>query len=267
MQHLVNSIQHALTRDIPLPFSVYTSVKEQVLRNVPIAKPLFIMVLSGSKTLGPKDKITCPFGEFIFLPASSSINMRNIPANSNYLALLIEFEHADFDGLQVNAVSENDHYIGRACPTLNHCLHQFVEASLWASPTILSLRKRELLTLLAELGHGEILGLLATPRLTDQIHDMFIAAEQFELTNQQICSALAMSESTLRRKLKLEASSVQEIKDNARLGLALHLLQTTRLPMGAISEKCGYQSPSRFTDRFKRHFGLTPSALRKTQLI
>jgi AraC-like DNA-binding protein len=76
-----------------------------------------------------------------------------------------------------------------------------------------------------------------------------------------------MSESTLRRKLKLEGTSVQEVKDQARLGLGLHLLQTTRQPISLVAEKCGYLSQSRFTDRFKKRFGLTPSELRKTKMV
>jgi AraC-like DNA-binding protein len=75
-----------------------------------------------------------------------------------------------------------------------------------------------------------------------------------------------MSESTLRRKLKVESTSVQEIKDSARLGLGLHLLQTSQHSIGIISDKCGYQSQSRFTERFKKQFGLTPSELRKTKM-
>ena len=75
-----------------------------------------------------------------------------------------------------------------------------------------------------------------------------------------------MSESTLRRKLKLEGTTIQETKDQVKLGLSLHLLQTTGYPVGLISEKCGYHSQSRLADRFKGRFGLTPSQLRKTKM-
>jgi AraC-like DNA-binding protein len=87
-----------------------------------------------------------------------------------------------------------------------------------------------------------------------------------ELTIDIICEHLLMSESKLRRKLKLEGTSVQEIKDQARLGLALHLLQTSSNSIGVIADKCGYQSQSRFTERFKKRFGLTPSELKKTKM-
>jgi AraC-like DNA-binding protein len=76
-----------------------------------------------------------------------------------------------------------------------------------------------------------------------------------------------MSQSTLRRKLQVEGSSLQAIKDRVKLGYGLHLLQTTMEPVGIIAEKCGYYSQSRFTDRFKQLFGLTPTELRKTRVI
>jgi transcriptional regulator GlxA family with amidase domain len=60
--------------------------------------------------------------------------------------------------------------------------------------------------------------------------------------------------------------NLQDIKDRARLSLGLHLLQTTVEPIGIVAEKCGYHSQSRFTERFKTHFGLTPSELRKTKM-
>ena len=70
----------------------------------------------------------------------------------------------------------------------------------------------------------------------------------------------------IRRKLKQEGTSIQDIKDQVKLGAGLHLLQTTLEPIGLIAQICGYHSQSRFTDRFKARFGLTPSQLRKTKM-
>tara|TARA_R110001583_G_scaffold150342_1_gene302375 strand:+ start:215 stop:1117 length:903 start_codon:yes stop_codon:yes gene_type:complete len=249
-----------------LPFSVYTSIKEQKLLNVPIVKPLLIVVLNGNKQLGKKHELTCHSGEFIFLSNSPAINMRNIPKAKEYFALLIEFDYKDFNGLQIPPSNEKDHLIAKTTATLEKSLLQFVETSLWAPKDILSLRKREILLLLCHLGHKDILSLLATPKITYQLHDIFLEQGFHEVTTEFICKQLAMSESTLRRKLKLEGTSVVEVKDQARLGLSLHLLQTTTSTIGLIASECGYQSQSRFTKRFKRRFGLTPSELRKTKM-
>jgi len=192
--------------------------------------------------------------------------MRNIPKDKEYFALLIEFDYQDFNGLEIKTSNKKDYFIGKTTSDLEKCLQQFVEVSLWASKKLWSLRKREIISLLCHMGHEEILTLLGNLQVKDRLHEMFINQGFHELTTEGICKQLAMSESTLRRKLKLEGTNVQKIKDQTRLGLALHLLQTSRNSIGMIADKCGYQSQSRFTERFKRRFGLTPSELRKTKM-
>ncbi len=49
MNHLLNTVKTVINKHQDLPFSVYTSLKEQQLLNVPIIKPLLIIVLSGEK--------------------------------------------------------------------------------------------------------------------------------------------------------------------------------------------------------------------------
>lgn len=266
MANIIDVIKNSLNENVDQPFSVYTSVKEQKLLNVPIAKPLLIVVLNGNKKLGITGELICETGEFIFLSNNPAIDMRNIPEEKEYFALLIEFDYRDFVGFKINSFNDKKHYIGKTEPALMRCLHQFVESSLWATKEVFSLRKREIITLLCHLGHSEVLSLLASPQLKNKLHDMFIEKERCELSVQEICQKLAMSESTLRRRLKSESTSVQEIKDSTRLGLGLHLLQTSQHPIGIIADKCGYQSQSRFTERFKKQFGLTPSELRKTKM-
>lgn len=264
MVTLLNTVKNTLNTQREQPFSVYTSIKEQKLLNVPISKPLLIVVLSGDKKLGVDNELTCHAGEFIFLAGSSSINVRNIPKAKEYFALLIEFDYKDFSGLQINTTNKSEYLVGKLTPDLENCLQQFVEASMWAPEKLWSQRKREIILLLCHMGHDKILTLLGNIQLKDRLHEMFISQGFRELNAEDICEHLAMSESTLRRKLKLEGTSVQETKDQARLGLALHLLQTSRQSIGVIADKCGYQSQSRFTERFKGRFGLTPSELRKT---
>jgi len=190
----------------------------------------------------------------------------NIPKAKEYFALLIEFDYQDFNGLQINSTHKKDYIIGDTTPILERCLQQFVESLHWAPEILLSSRKREILSLLCHMGHQEVLSLLGNLKLKNRLHDMFIEQGFNELSIADICQNLAMSESTLRRKLRLENSSVQEVKDQARHGLGLHLLQTTKSSIGLIAGQCGYQSQSRFTERFKAHFGLTPSELRKTKM-
>lgn len=46
--------------------SIYTSKKQQNLSNIPILKPLLIIILSGCKVIGNKTKLACNTGDFIF---------------------------------------------------------------------------------------------------------------------------------------------------------------------------------------------------------
>ncbi len=67
---------------------------------------------------------------------------------------------------------------------------------------------------------------------------------------------LFMSSSTLRRRLIAEGTSIIEIRNRARLGHGLHLLQTTMNSIGDIAELCGFQSQSRFAEQFKLLFNM-----------
>lgn len=266
MLSLLNTVKNTINEKHELPFSVYSSIKEQNLLNVPIVKPLLIIVLNGDKELGKDPQLTCHAGDFVFLSSNPAINMRNVPKGKEYLALLIEFDYQDFNGLQVSTLNKQSYCIGKTTASLEKCLQQFVESSQWAPQQICSLRKREIIALLCHIGYKDILSMLGNPKIGHRLHDMFCKQNFHQLSIEEICSQLAMSESTLRRKLKAEGTSVQEIKDQARFGLGLHLLQTTHYPIVLIAEKCGYKSQSRFTDRFKGRFGLTPSELRKTKM-
>jgi len=266
MTTLLCNIKTTLDKDNQLPFSIYTSYKEQKLLNVPIPKPLLIVVLNGNKELGKNNTATCHAGHFVFLSDSPAINMRNIPQGENYYALVIEFDYQDFSGLQINSSNKQDYFIGKTTPILEKCLEQFVEISTHTPREIWSHRKREIIQVLCHMGHTDILSLLSTPKVKDKVHDLFTSQNFQELSIEFICNQLITSESTLRRKLKAEGTSVQEIKDKARLGFGFHLLQTTQDSIGLIAEKCGYQSQSRFTDKFKSLYGLTPSELRKTKM-
>lgn len=266
MNSLFDTIQQVMNHSNELPFSVYSSFHEQKLFNVPIVKPLLIFVIKGDKEIGNTQKVTCTSEQFIFLSNNSAINMRNIPKDKAYFALLIEFEHEDFDNIPSASTQKPNYITGETTPTIQHCLEQFVESAAWAPQHIWSLRRKEILTLLYQLGYTDICSMKGKLSISQQVHQLCHEQSFSDITTPFICEKLAMSESTLRRKLKLENTNVQEIKDIAKLGLGLHLFQTTEQSVHLIAERCGYSSPSRFTERFKNHFGLTPSALRKTKM-
>ena len=66
MNELIYSAKKALLENKRLPFSVYSSVREQYILNAPVINPLLIFVLSGIKQLGKNGEIVCPAGDFVF---------------------------------------------------------------------------------------------------------------------------------------------------------------------------------------------------------
>lgn len=264
----------------PLPFSVYSSLEDQHLSNVPIINPLLICVLGGMKQLGisstednvSADKI-CGDGEFIFLSNTPNIDMRNISQNSGYCALLIEFQYDDFRQFYQHATNTVSYFKGSISDLLSNTLLQFVEWSEYAPSELWCYRRQEILQTLYHSGHQQVCAIAEPPSLTHKVERMVALNMQqntdrepgSDITSEMVADNLTMSESTLRRKLAAENSHFQAIKDRVRLGFGLHLLQTTELPIGLIAEQTGYQSQSRFTDKFKSLFGLTPSELRKTR--
>lgn len=249
-----------------LPFAVYNSIHEQHLFNVPISQPVLIFVLKGSKCLQGSHLTTCRAGEFIFLGAATHFTMRNIPDKQQYLALLIEFENEDFESLPPTTEDTKEWLCGPIEQPLAKALAQFIEWSQFAPPMLWPSRRRELLQLLFHLGYTNISHLRCKTSVSQSVLKILARDLSADLPACDIATTLAMSESTLRRKLTTENTSLQYLKDQARLSYGLHLLQTTDWSVLQVAEHCGYQSQSRFTSRFKQRFGLTPSALRQTRL-
>lgn len=77
-----------------------------------------------------------------------------------------------------------------------------------------------------------------------------------------VAQQLHMSPQTLRRHLREEGSSFQELKDHLRRDLAIYHLGRADLTIQDIAEQLGFSEPSAFHRAFKKWTGLTPGAYR-----
>lgn len=73
----------------------------------------------------------------------------------------------------------------------------------------------------------------------------------------QLANSLAMSERTLRRKLKKEGTCYRQLTDEARLSLANELLNSG-LAVETVAERLGFSEASSFIRAYKRWTGVTP---------
>lgn len=124
----------------------------------------------------------------------------------------------------------------------------------------LTLRIFDLLMVLKE--HGVQFCPPQSPQLSRRLMTILNTSPETGWTASQASSELAMSESTLRRKLKLEGLSFEHILLETRMHHALMLVQTTPWNMVQIADACGYKSVARFSERFKQRFGTTPARFR-----
>lgn len=77
-----------------------------------------------------------------------------------------------------------------------------------------------------------------------------------------VAGTLNTTPQTLRRRLKQENSSYQEIKDTMRRDAAIYYLSRTQYSINEIAELMGFSEPSTFHRAFKKWTGLTPGNYR-----
>lgn len=89
--------------------------------------------------------------------------------------------------------------------------------------------------------------------------------EQLEIENlsfEEVSEMMHMTTHTLRRRLKEEGNSFQEIKDSLRRDRALQLLEQADLSIQEIGEVLGFSEPAAFSRAFKKWTGLSPASYR-----
>lgn len=77
-----------------------------------------------------------------------------------------------------------------------------------------------------------------------------------------VAKVLNTTPQTLRRRLKQENSSYQEIKDTMRRDAAIYYLSRSQYSINEIAELMGFSEPSTFHRAFKKWTGLTPGNYR-----
>lgn len=98
--------------------------------------------------------------------------------------------------------------------------------------------------------------------VTERLRSLVAAAPSETLTMCEAAEHMAMSEATLRRRLAAEGTNFSAVSSDQRMCAAMTLLQSTERPISHIASAVGYDSPSRFSVRFRSRFGFAPSQIR-----
>lgn len=78
-----------------------------------------------------------------------------------------------------------------------------------------------------------------------------------------LAASLAMSGTTLQRRLQAEGTTYQGLKDDLRRDIAIELLGRTGLSVADVSARAGFQETSAFHRAFKKWTGVSPGLYRR----
>jgi AraC-like DNA-binding protein len=83
----------------------------------------------------------------------------------------------------------------------------------------------------------------------------------------EVATSLGIPSWTLRRKLRDENASFQDIVDDMRRDVALSYMRNTELSFGEISYLLGFSTPGAFQRAFKRWTDSTPGEFRRQRQL
>lgn len=255
----------------------FHSYSEQRLSRTPITSPLLVSVVEGEKWLRIGDQEwLCPAGSWLALAGHQRVQLINrtgsrgcyrawaLGLQEDWQRRLHELLGSRLIGLGHSAEAEVFIPTEGACSAFNKLLDLLPQAERDG----LAAAKAEhawqgLMLALAESGQGRAFFNRRDRKVCERVLGLLRSDLSLDWQAEEVAAHLAMSPATLRRKLAGEGTSFRRLLQDARMELALSLVNASYQPLGEVAATCGYQSPSRFAAAFQRQFGCAPSTLRQ----
>jgi AraC-like DNA-binding protein len=254
---------------------VQSCYEPQKISKVTFSKPAALLVVSGSKEIElASRRFVAKAGELLIVPADVEFWLAKLPdpVSGLYQGLgfrfdietVEEFQRSYGRGLESWNLSSNWH-----APASEATLEWIIQWLDWSSkypPSLHVQRHRlvELLLLLAQAGLAGNILVSRNPSWRQRIGQMICLDPARAWRCQDLCRMLGVSESAMRRHLRVERTSFRDLLEETRLMSGLVMVQETSLTICQVADAVGYRSQSRFTDRFKERFGVTPTMLRRS---
>jgi AraC-like DNA-binding protein len=247
----------------------------QEFRKLASAMPSLIAVREGTKTLrcGGASLEAHP-GDMVVFPAHLAADVGNrVTRSGPYVAELLSFEP---DFLLAHAAAHlaatprqplrQPALLAPPSEGLAQAFRAAVDA-LTADPllppAVVAHRLAEPLVWLGDLLNAVLLA--PQTSMTARVRSILSGDPARNWSAGAVARRVGASAPTLRRKLAAESTGFAEILSDVRMSTALTLIQTTAAPISDVAAAVGYDSPSRFAVRFRRRFGMAPSAIRGHQ--
>jgi AraC-like DNA-binding protein len=260
------------SRSAEMPgFGIHISASAQHrVRTITIRDDLLVWVKRGRKTmLGAQADLAAGKGQALLVARGTQWDVINDPAGEpRYEALVLAFGDGLVREHLARVPAEPATHPVAAARTIE-VDEELAEAATRAgsflqaravSAAVRRHRLHEVLLLLAERGHRftpiEQLG------WDERVRRLVAQRPDADWSVETLAAAFHASPSTLRRRLEGSGVTLAALVREVRMETALTLLQSTRLPIGEIAQRCGWESHSRFSAAFQERWGFAPSVLR-----
>lgn len=248
----------------------------QSLTRLAITAPTLMIPLVGTKRISVDEQsYSAGRGDCLILPPLTVFDVENISdaGTARYLGIAMIFDAGVIQqfrtlyGQEIDRWTLTPRWVARGNDELFSAIRDWVKHNLSfpADDALTRHRMCEFLLLLARMG---ILGNLLfqqQPRLRDRAKHLIALDPGRDWRIGEVAARVATSESTLRRGLHRDGTSFRDLLEEVRLNRGVELVMATEMPIGQIAHDCGYQSQSRFAERFRLRYSLSPTELRATQ--
>ncbi|WP_329604858.1 AraC family transcriptional regulator [Vibrio nitrifigilis] len=228
-----------------------------------IHSPSIVQVLSGKKRLFWRDSyIDIGASSLLLVDNSLTVSFENMPSENYFSSRFFSFNYQPPDSiveLGIKKQQKTENPVIRMTPSLNSILNALFHLDTKAIDK--QSQRYFLLGLYQQLAEYGVLPLLFKGedfKFNHRVKRYLSTSPGINHTIESVSERFFISRATLIRRLKIEGYQFKEILREVRLNHALHLMQNGLNDILILSEKCGYLSDVRFSQRFQQRFGLTP---------
>ncbi|MFT5236352.1 MAG: AraC-like DNA-binding protein [Shewanella sp.] len=248
----------------------FKSSEPQALRNVPIFIPSIILVQTGHKLLNwQADTLRFDKGKWLFAHADQSLTFINQPSNIPFRSIQICFLSAPEPHI-LESMTDVAVYQAKSPEVPENAKLGFALTQLLAMQALQFNQQTQqqylnaFYQVLLEVGVLHLLFPVSVTSMRARVSCFFSSNPAKAHLIDDVCAHFALSKSTLTRRLAKEGTTYRDLLSEVRMLHGLSLMQTRHYKQLELALACGYQSESRFGQRFFKQFGLTPKQYMKT---
>ena len=243
-------------------------LQTQRLRNVAILTPSLFKIRSGRKRLfWNEDVVDFDASTILLTKAGQKLTFENEPTKERFLSVQMSFILPPPESMIQLSKSVNDEKLPRFKPTpaLMASLDFLLELDInELSEAAQAYWLNGFYQQLAEVGKLHLIFDGHAVSFEQKVTELLQQAPWEDYQLEQVAEHFFMSRATLIRRLKEDNTQFRTLLTRVRMNHAISLMQQGHRQQIDIAVRCGYQSQERFSQRFFKSFGITPSQYIKT---